>query len=158
MSIDHVADSPLRLVIRYLEAFRRHDYEAMMTMVGRHEGALMGGLLKCAEPIVSTFREVVGDDFYLECMDRLAHAEDGSEDVIRRTALQFVNSQGGLDVGGRWTRPGTVDMTAEMVRHTNFAMAAILTTLIDMTAEVTEHDSDEALRHFLQLVGREAER
>jgi hypothetical protein len=157
MSTNPVAN-PHELVIRYLKAFRRRDYEEMFSMVDGHDGALMGGLLTCAEPVVSTFREVVGDDFYLKCMDRAAHAKDGSKDIIRGITVHFVNSRGGLDVGRRWTGPDNVSLTAEMVRDANSAIAALLSTLIDMTAKVTERDSDEAFGHFLQLVEQEATR
>lgn len=154
---DQATQNSRHLVIRYLEANRRRDYDAIIAMVGTHDGALMAGLIKCAGAVIPVFRETVADDQeYLEVLDEFTRDEIGLEDFIRGTAVQILNSQGGVDAPGRWTGPETVQMTADMVRDVNFAMAVTLNGLINITASMNDADEEESFRRFVDLIRDEA--
>lgn len=152
-----VARKTVGLVVQYLEACRRGDYTTMFELPGIHVGALMAGLVRCAAAIVPVFRETVeDDDAYLEVMDGFALSEDGSDTLVRASVVQMLNSQGGVEAPERWTGPGTVEMSAAMVEEVAFGMAVTLNALINLTADLNEHDKDQAFRSFIGLLQNEA--
>jgi hypothetical protein len=156
LEMDEAARQSVGLVVDYLEACRRADYTAMLELPGAHIGALMAWLLRCAGAIVPVFREAADDDdAYLEVMDRFALSEDGSDALVRAAVVQMLNSQGGPEASGRWTS-GRVNMSAAMVEEVTFGMAVTLNALINLTADLNDHDEDQAFRSFISLLQNEA--
>lgn len=147
-----------QLCIEYFEACRRGDIRGMVAMSGAHDGALMAVLLQCATAVVPVYRESVGDDVYLEAMDGFATPDNQRPgDLSAAMAVQMLNAQGGIPADNRWTGSAqpTV-LTAEMVARINFFMAIILVELINLTAEESGRDEDEAFRHFISLLKAQA--
>lgn len=148
----------VRLALDFIEAFREKRSDVMVAMAEGNEARLLGGLLLCVDVIVPVFREVLDDDAQLVwILDRFA---EGSTDQNGcALALEMLAGRVDLGVDGRWVHmPDSVDLHVEKMRRVNFQLAGLLSAIVNMTATMTDRDSQATFRYFVDLAHKHHER